>query len=174
MKSWSKDRIAAENYNATTGEAMDQGDTDPFYIWAAMLPLMTVGEIIDFDPWSGWTLHNAGTDLSVGPMLSPSGMLSVSIADGLLEMSLDGRASLKTNLQTSFTQITVSDARFSCTITPAGSDGFVTLPNVEPDRIVAARLDGQEVRFEASTDGARLEMARAAHGRKLDVYFLTV
>ena len=174
MKSWSKDRIAAENYNATTGEAMDQGDTDPFYIWAAMLPLMAVGEIIDFDPWSGWTLHNAGTDLSVGPMLSPSGMLSVSIADGLLEMSLDGRASLKTNLQTSFTQITVSDARFSCTITPAGSDGFVTLPNVEPDRIVAARLDGQEVRFEASTDGARLEMARAAHGRKLDVYFLTV
>ncbi|MBB3569647.1 trehalase family glycosidase [Rhizobium sp. BK491] len=174
MKSWSKDRIAAENYNATTGEAMDQGDTDPFYIWAAMLPLMAVGEIIDFDPWSGWTLHNAGTDLSVGPMLSPSGMLSVSIADGLLEMSLDGRASLKTNLQTSFTQITVSDARFSCTITPTGNDGFVTLPNVEPDRIVAARLDGQEVRFEASTDGARLEIAGAAHGRKLDVYFLTV
>ena len=174
MKSWSTDRIAAENYNATTGEAMDQGDTDPFYIWAAMLPLMAVGEIIDFDPWSGWTLHNAGTDLSVGPMLSPSGMLSVSIADGLLAMSLDGRASLKTNLQTSFTQIAVSEARFSCTIAPTGSDGFIVLPNVEPDRILTARLDGQEVRFEASTDGARLEIAKAAHGRKLDVYFLTV
>jgi putative isomerase len=40
MKSWREDRIASENYNAVTGEAMDQGDTDPFYIWAAMLPLM--------------------------------------------------------------------------------------------------------------------------------------
>ncbi|WFS03076.1 MGH1-like glycoside hydrolase domain-containing protein [Rhizobium tumorigenes] len=171
MKSWSKDRIASENYNAVTGEAMDQGDTDPFYIWAALLPLMAVGEIVDFDPWTGWTLHNTGADLSIGPMLSPSGMMSISVAGGLLEMTLGGRLSLTTDLQTTLSQIAFSDAHFTCTIEPVDSAGFISLPHVSPGSIVAARLDGEELAFEAAAYGVRVEISPSAVGRKLNLYF---
>ncbi len=171
MKNWSKNRIASENYNAVTGEAMDQGDTDPFYIWAALLPLMAVGEIVDFDPWTGWTLQNTGADISIGPMLSPSGMMSVSIADGLLEMTLDGRPSVTTDLHTTLSQIAYSDTGFACTIGRVDSAGFISLPHIAPRSIVAARLDGKDIAFEAVADGVRVEIPSSALGRKLNLYF---
>ena len=75
LQNWRTNRIAAENYNATTGEAMDQGDTDPFYIWAGLLPLMAVSELIDIDPWHGLTLTNNAEPTHCGPMVSPYGPL---------------------------------------------------------------------------------------------------
>ncbi len=67
---WQRDRIAGENYNADTGEVLDQGDTDPFYIWAGLLPLMAVEEICAISPWEGWCLTN-GPDTHLGPARNP-------------------------------------------------------------------------------------------------------
>ena len=82
MAAWRERRVAAENYSATTGEPLDQPDTDPFYIWAALLPAMGVGEVMDVDPWAGWTLVNAGEDVKLGPVLAPAGAVDVSIEGG--------------------------------------------------------------------------------------------
>jgi putative isomerase len=40
MQSWQERRLCPENYNAETGEGLDQPDTDPFYSWSALLPFM--------------------------------------------------------------------------------------------------------------------------------------
>ena len=52
---------------------MDQGDTDPFYIWAAHAPADGGrAKSCDFDPWSRVELcSNTGEDdVSIGPMLT--------------------------------------------------------------------------------------------------------
>jgi putative isomerase len=171
MKSWGKDRIASENYNAVTGEAMDQGDTDPFYIWAAMLPLMATGEIVDFDPWTGWTVRNAGQDIALGPMLSPSGTLHLSVEAGSLAITLNGRATLRTDLRTTLSRITITDGRLACVIGPAVKGGYLELPGLDVHGVFAARLDGENVGFVASLEGIRLMIAECARDRQLEVYF---
>jgi putative isomerase len=171
MKNWREDRIASENYNAVTGEAMDQGDTDPFYIWAAMLPLMAAGEIVEFDPWTGWTVRNTGQDVALGPMVSPSGTLHLSVEAGALIMTLNGRPVLNTDLQTTLSHIVIAEGRLSCTVAPVAETGHIELPGVSVGSVFAARLDGQEVGYVASADGIRLVIAESAQHRALDVYF---
>ena len=119
MKSWRTDRIAAENYNAVTGEAMDQGDTDPFYIWAALLPMMAVGEICDFDPWRGWTITNSGEDVSMGPMLTPAGSATVTIRDGHLTLALDGADFLRMRMRGKLSDIVVGKGHVSFSVSAA-------------------------------------------------------
>jgi putative isomerase len=171
MKSWREERIASENYNAVTGEAMDQGDTDPFYIWAAMLPLMATGEIVEFDPWTGWTIRNTGQDMALGPMVSPSGMLHLTVSAGHINLMLNGRNALKTDLRTTLSHITIAAGRFACTIAPTTEAGFIELPAVDIHSVIAARLDGKDVGFVASQEGIRLMIAESAEDRQLDVCF---
>lgn len=54
MGEWTRHRRCPENYNAVTGVATDQSDTDTFYGWGALLPLLAVAEITDATPWDGW------------------------------------------------------------------------------------------------------------------------
>jgi putative isomerase len=171
MKSWREDRIASENYNAVTGEAMDQGDTDPFYIWAAMLPLMATGEIVEFDPWTGWTVRNTGEDIALGPMVSPAGTLHLSVEAAALSMNINGRPVLKTDLSTKLSRIVIADGRLSCTIGPVAGGGYIELPGVDIGNVLAARLDGQEIGHVAGADGIRLKIAASTLDRRLEVYF---
>ncbi|MGZ2487312.1 putative isomerase [Rhizobium pisi] len=171
MKNWREDRVAAENYNAVTGEAMDQGDTDPFYIWAAMLPLMATGEIVEFDPWTGWTVHNTGRDVAVGPMLSPSGTLHLRVEAAALSMTLNGHVMLRTDLQTTLSRIIMTNGRLGCTIAPVAAAGYIDLPGLDIGGVLAVRLDGQDIGYVASADGVRLTIAQNAEDRRLDIYF---
>lgn len=171
MASWSTDRIASENYNAVTGEAMDQGDTDPFYIWAALLPLMAAGEIVDFDPWSGWSVRNPGQALSIGPMLSPAGTLHVSVDAAVLSMTINEKLMLQTDLQTVLSQIDIGDGRFACSIAPAANDGFIELPGIAAGTVTVARLGGTVIPNDISAGGIRLNIAKSVQSQRLAVYF---
>lgn len=60
-------RRCYENYNQHTGEGGDSADSDPFYTWGALLPMLADMELLDLDPWNGLTfgrLH--GTEVG-GP-----------------------------------------------------------------------------------------------------------
>jgi putative isomerase len=171
MTSWRRDRIASENYNAMTGEAMDQGDTDPFYIWAALLPLMATGEIVDFDPWSGWTMRNTGQDLSIGPMLSPAGILHISVKAAVLSMTINDRTVMRTDLQATFSQIEIRGGRFACTIAPVAGGGLIDLPGLTASNVAVARLDGSDIRYHTSPEGIRVEIAESAQTQRLELYF---
>ncbi|ULJ75636.1 MGH1-like glycoside hydrolase domain-containing protein [Rhizobium gallicum] len=173
MQSWRSQRIAAENYNATTGEAMDQGDTDPFYIWAALLPLMAVGEIVDFSPWRGWSLSNCGKYVAVGPMLSPVGKIVMSVSDGLLTVQRHGRSFLVSSLRTTLSGITVTDTHFSCVVGPLDEAGSLTFPDLPVETIVAVQVDGRDHGWSGS-DGLRIELSGSKASRRLDVYFRAV
>ncbi|MFK0166398.1 MGH1-like glycoside hydrolase domain-containing protein [Rhizobium sp. NPDC090279] len=170
-KSWRGQRIAAENYNATTGEALDQGDTDPFYIWAGLLPLMTVARIVDVDPWQGWILHNRGEDAEIGPMLSPSGPLTATIRAGEMMVSINGTVVVVTDMPLAMNGFSVDEGRLRCRIGPVDRPGTLQLPFLNPDRIVTARLEGKDISPKAGQSTASFAVAAATRERLLDIIF---
>jgi putative isomerase len=172
MRSWRKDRIAAENYNAETGEALDQGDTDPFYIWAALLPMMAVEEICGFDPWNGWSLSNEGGDTAVGPVLSPIGRIGVRREGGTLRLERDAMEVLSTDVAGRLSQIALSQGHFSCRMSGTAQPGQFRLACVSPERVIAAHLDGALLLpHPAGGGGSVFDVPAAADARRFEVWF---
>lgn len=139
-RSWAE-RIAAENYNAETGAALDQGDTDPFYIWAALLPFMAVEEVCGFSPWDGWCLTN-GPDVTLGPLLTPLGPATVTRAAGRLRLAAGGAPRLETDFPGRLSALRFEAAGFSCTLSASDRPAALQLPGAEA---LAAELDGRPI-----------------------------
>lgn len=169
LKSWRCSRIAAENYNATTGEAMDQGDTDPFYIWAGLLPLMAVSEVVDFDPWRGMTLTNAGAAAEVGPILSPHGALAVTGKGDALHLTLDAAPALTLDGAARLEEVILRPDRFSARL--ATPPARLTLHRRGAEAPMLAMLDGQAIRALPVSGGFAFDLAESAPGSRLDVRF---
>jgi putative isomerase len=105
---WAK-RQMPENFSAETGIADDQPDTDTFYGWGGLMPLIGINEAIDVSPWAGWEVNPrpAGTDgdWRLGPLLAFGAPTELSVEQGWLTMTVDGVAVLKTDLATRLRQI---------------------------------------------------------------------
>lgn len=169
-KSWTTDRIAAENYSATTGEAMDQGDTDPFYIWAGLLPLMAVAEIVDFDPWRGLTLCNGGQDVALGSITSPHGRLALTISGGILTVALEGEPALSMDFSGTLTEVAFTPTAFCATVQP-GPGGHLTLHRTPARDPALARLDGQPTGAALSGSTLTFAIPASATPTRLEVVF---
>jgi len=105
--SW-KLRLAPENFNATTGQGLDQPDSDPFYSWTALLPIMDIAEIMDIDPWDGWCLHNGTDEIKLGPINSPIGAVTVSRRNGWLRLSANDELLFETNVKPEIKGLTIN------------------------------------------------------------------
>lgn len=167
-KGWA-DRVIAENYNAETGEAMDQGDTDPFYSWGAMLPLLGVAAVMDINPWAGWELRNTGEDVALGPIESPVGTVTVSAEAGVLTLAAADRELLRTSTRGCVANLTIEPSLIAMDLHPDEGDSFeIALPGIAPDRLIAARLDGKEI--EPAHDLAELSFRVTSAGSRLSIY----
>lgn len=157
QKSWREARIAGENYNPETGEVLDQGDADSFYIWAGLLPMMAVEEICGFSPWTGWTLRN-GPDAVLGPVMTPLGPMRVTRQDGWIVLAdMAGQARLSTDHPGAISDIRFTHGHFACTLSAGtGEVSRIALPGVEVRRVVQARLDGAIVGCDQETGGVNI------------------
>jgi putative isomerase len=172
MQSWKNDRIAAENYNATTGQAMDQGDTDPFYIWAGLLPLMAVEEIFGVDPWHGLNFMTAGLDTRIGPLNTPNGPLSVARQNGTF--TLQGRENpiLSTNMVGRGFDLSIDPHSLSCTLEGNGAQpAWMTLHGVSADAVIAAKLDSAALDVTDAEGNARILLPEERQRGRLSVWF---
>jgi putative isomerase len=106
LKHWPL-RLAPENFNARTGDALDQPDTDPFYSWTALLPLMAVADLVDVDPWQGWCLRTTGPDRELGPLHAPSGSLRVIRKKNWIELWRSEELLLATNAGPVLTRLVI-------------------------------------------------------------------
>lgn len=78
-----QDRICGENFNADSGDVMDQPDTDPFFTFGVMLAVPTIQEHLTWTPWAGWTVTAPPAGASLGPILTPKGLVRLEVqADG--------------------------------------------------------------------------------------------
>ncbi|WP_118134401.1 trehalase family glycosidase [Oceanicella sp. SM1341] len=166
-------REAGENYSAETGEVRDAPDTDPFYTWGAMLPLMAVGQVMDVTPWAGWEIRHDGTPLRLGPVTSPAGQVLLESAAGRLSLSRGEAGLLETDFRGRLGGITLAPGLFRCRLFPEvpGAAATLTLPGVRPGALIAARLagapltplTGEALSFDisAAAEGAMLEICHA-------------
>ena len=161
MAEWSTHGRCPENFNAVTGEACDQPDTDPYYAWGALMPALGVAEVMDVTPWNGWELTHAA-DGSLGPILAPGGRAVVETRDGVLTLLLDGTPFLRTNLTGRFRRLSVGALGVQVTVPPTADrrDGtfWLEFPAYAGRMALAAHLAGAEVAVEAAATGLRVAL----------------
>ncbi len=168
-KSWDEARIAGENYNPETGEVLDQGDADGFYIWAGLLPLMAVEEICGFSPWTGWSLQN-GPDCRLGPLESPLGPVTVTRQGGVLTLTDPaGQARLISELSGRLRHIRFAPCSFSCEI-PACEGALFSLPQIAARDVLAIELNGRPLEPERRDGPLRLRLSATSPAR-LAIWF---
>ncbi|WP_374384843.1 trehalase family glycosidase [Dongia sp.] len=110
--SWSR-RQCPENFSAETGLGDDQPDTDLFYGWGVLMPIIAVNEIIDVTPWHGWELNNRGADLHLGPLNAFGRRAEIDIARGRLNLRLDGRLVLASEIIGRLRHVEIAPNRIS-------------------------------------------------------------
>lgn len=170
LKSWEGKRIAAENYNSRTGEAMDQGDTDPFYIWAGLLPLMAMSDVVDVDPWDGWTISNRQRDANLGTIVSPAGPMSVRIADGRLLLSINGKLFLETSLPLRLSGLSIAPGHVRMTISPVDPGGVLIFPGLDADDVMGIYIDRIAIPSERVDGPLTIAIAASSEARKLEIF----
>ncbi len=170
-RAWAR-RLCPENYNATTGEALDQPDTDGFYTWGALLPMLGLGELMDLSPWHGWCVTNNGHDARLGPIETPGGTVTLTIADGMLALARGATRLLVSDLPGDIRHLDIGARHLCMDLPPAG--GTLTLPGMTVADIVACQLAdrpatlrdtplGLGVVIPAATGRRRLMLLHAGH-----------
>jgi putative isomerase len=136
-QSWDDRRLCPENYNADTGEALDQPDTEGFYGWGALMPMLGVAEVMDVNPWGGWEVVNSSDPAKLGPAQTPAGPITLRREHGTLELYRDRSLLLATTVPGRITQIRI-EPRFlelslpgnlpqGCTVTVPSSAGRLVM-----------------------------------------------
>ena len=168
---WRTRRICAENFNAETGEADDQPDTDTFYGWGALMPWLGVATLCGVTPWRDFEINFDGRDLKLGPMRCPFGELELEGVKGVLTLTLDGRQRLRTDLSGRISIASFSEHTFSgrWTCAPTQTIGTIRLRGMQAPFSARAIVDGAPVYLTRFDDGVRLEIAAATATIELDV-----
>ncbi len=152
---WAR-RNCPENYNALTGEALDQPDTDSFYGWGALMPYMAVGEVTDVNPWNGWEITHGLGDSSVGPILTPIGAAWVQAASAWMQVIVDGDRVLQATVPGRYRHIELGERAYRLILPPVPADDhrkrWLAFPKVPRARVVSARLGDQPLVPELTQD----------------------
>ena len=128
-----KDRLCGENFNAETGDIHDQPDTDGFYAWGALLPVIIVSDVMDFSPWHGWSIMApAEMHARIGPMQSPVGPCFVCRGNDdiwWLEHAENSKVFLKTNITGRISALLLDrDKPVAMLPIITGNDFWITFP----------------------------------------------
>ena len=154
-------RLCPENYNAVTGEPLDQPDTDGFYGWGALMPLMAVGDVTDVSPWSGWEVTNGGEDVVLGPVETPAGAVTVSVSGGLLVLRRGDETLLETDLPGTLSDLSIAPGRVAFVAEGAGT--VLRLPAAR-GRVLLARAGERDLAASPDAAGWRFTGLDAVRG----------
>lgn len=152
---WAR-RNCPENYNAITGEALDQPDTDSFYGWGALMPYMVVGEITDVNPWNGWEMTHGPVESLVGPLQTPIGLAYVQSVYKWMKVIVGGATVLQATVPGRYRQVMLSETNCRLVLPPVPADDhekrWLAFPKIRRDSVSSARLGGQSLVPELTAD----------------------
>ena len=129
---WTTERRSFENYNPFTGEGADTVDSQPFYSWTALFPLMWSLEQFGVTPWDGLFFGMLdGAAFSQKNRLY-RGRRYDAVCDGS-EMTLfcGGAEIFRSNIPARFRHFVRDDHRVSVTVT-SNAGGTVSFPGITP------------------------------------------
>jgi len=153
---WAR-RNCPENYNAITGEALDQPDTDSFYGWGALMPYMAVGDVTDVNPWNGWEITHGSDDVLVGPLVTPVGPALVQSASARMTVVVGTDTVLQATVPGRYRHIELGEraCRLVLPPIPSGDEGkyWIAFPTIDRERVMSARLGDAAVIPELADNG---------------------
>ncbi len=154
MAEWAE-RRCPENFNADSGAALDQPDTDSFYGWGALMPYLAVAEVTDVNPWNGWEIMHADGDQSVGPLLTPVGDATVRSVGPWLTVTVGGDVLLRATVPGGYRWVRLTDTAVRLVVPPVpdvDDRRWLALPTIARSKILVARLGGEPITAELTED----------------------
>jgi len=169
--SWEGARLCPENYNADTGQALDQPDTEGFYGWGVLMPMLGLTAITDVNPWGGWEIINEGADARVGPLQSPAGLVVIERKAGCVTISQAGHTLLSTDVPGRIAYIRLETGFASLMLPATISAGCrIVLPAAAGRAITLARAGNADLTV--SADGTMILPAMSGEsGHPLTVVY---
>ncbi|MFK7894067.1 MAG: trehalase family glycosidase [Granulosicoccus sp.] len=143
-----QDRYCGENYHAESGAIRDQPDTDYFYTWGAMLPVLSVKEVIDDTPWHGLSLAPSRAGEEFGPIASAWGSLTIYNGRTQWAIVCEGEELLCGTVTSRLSHIKFSVTEFIADIVASQTQQTLSFPK---RRIIKATLDACELLSSADT-----------------------
>lgn len=138
-------RKCGENYSAIDGEIDDQADTDSFYTWGALLPMLSVIQTVSDRHLGGLTL-NPGHQLGMfGPVQSHLGALEIRNKEDGWTLSVDGKPRLSGTDALSMGSVELGNDGLSAKVSTGKSPVTLMFPGAVP---IEAKLEGQTLTIE--------------------------
>jgi len=163
-REWREHGHCHENYNAVTGEGHDSKDSDAFYGWGALLPLMRVEDALFPSPWEGLCVATARGPCRRGTLWSGRVLRLEGGEDGregAWQLTLDGHPELAGDAACRLSGLRLEPGALELTVE---SPSAVTLhvPGLAAEQVLHAALpQGAELAFDPH--GARLALAAGRH-----------
>lgn len=149
---WKNQRRSYENYNPFTGSGDDSVDSDPFYSWSALLPLMWSMEQLSIDPWNGLCFGMMdGSSFEICNFPIKEGC-AAAICDGkLTRFMLNGKEVFVSDIKTRFRDFSY-EPHFCKVRVNAPCAGMIRFEGIVPARTLLNKKEignSNEVRLEA-------------------------
>jgi putative isomerase len=164
-QAWRKGQCP-ENFNAESGLADDQPDTDLFYGWGGLMPLIATLEISRLTPWAGWEIGLKPGTWSFGPLRVAGHDIKLTAADGWVSLHRDGVEIAATDMQGTWWRLAISDVALSCLSTGGGR---VRIQGASIDQVIEASYDGKALPCEVAPAGRGIECAVPGRERCADL-----
>jgi putative isomerase len=146
---WAKGQCP-ENFNAESGRADDQPDTDLFYGWGGLMPLIAVLDVTRLTPWAGWELELKSGEWRVGPLLVRGRRIELVGSGGWTFLFQDGEEYAATSMPGNWSAISCTDGSFSCRTRGGGA---LRLARASIQGLIEATYNGQTLPCEVAADG---------------------
>ena len=148
MNGWANG-MCGENYNASTGDILDQSDTDPFYSWGALLPSLKISEVADFNPWDNLTFKPPIKCGNFGPIRTPLGKIYInSTKEGWSLIDEKSKTLMETKFNSRIYNFEMNAHSISFDIEHLIEKTEIVFPNKS---VISATVDGKEIKHVAET-----------------------
>ena len=148
-QAWRKGQCP-ENFNAESGLADDQPDTDLYYGWGGLMPLIATLDVSRLTPWAGWEIEFKPGTWSLGPLLVGGHEIKIAAADGWVSLHRDGVEIAATDMPGTLWRVAIAEDALSCLSTGGGR---VRIPGASIDRMIEASYDGKALPCAAAPAG---------------------
>ncbi|HET6618886.1 MAG TPA: trehalase family glycosidase [Dongiaceae bacterium] len=154
-QAWRKGQCP-ENFNAESGVADDQPDTDLFYGWGGLMPLIATLDMARLTPWAGWEIDLQPGTWSLGPLRMGGQAVELKAEGGWVSLRRDGVEIAATNMRGTWSHLAISSGAMSCR---TAGGGRLRLAGVSIDRLIEASYDRKALQCEAAATGPAIECA---------------
>ena len=167
-RGWAARRHAHENFQMFPATGCDAQDSDEFYSWGAMMPLISVLDVTDASPWHGITLVAPTASSERSELETGEGTYALTtLADGTGTMlERDGVPVIRLASRVRISDLRMAEGLIAFSFQPLDGHARVQLDlvGVPSSAVVAAFVEDQPVPLAGGTATCSFEVDASAEG----------